>query len=170
MIETIITIALAISVIIYSMFKSKPVKKDVASEKPKKSKKGFVYVISNPCYREGIFKIGLTTNEVDIRKKQLFTTGVPTPFHTCMVIETEDCHELEKSLHDQFRSVRINDRREWFFLNLVDINKIYSDNRKNILVRDDSNIKSALGRLYTRGAPVRWCDSVAHGNIHDHVR
>ena len=44
---------------------------------------GWIYCLSNPSYREGLFKIGCTESvdkTPEMRAEQLFKTGVPEPF------------------------------------------------------------------------------------------
>ena len=73
------------------------VRRDIHGIKPKKNKpvkkpKGtgveHVYVLANPSYINGRFKIGLTTREVSTRMSELDTTGVPTPFQQVLVLKT----------------------------------------------------------------------------------
>lgn len=108
-------------------------KGDIAELKPKKrspkkkdegSRKELVYILANPSYRSGVFKIGLTTREISVRMRELFTTGVPTPFIKCIILETDDCKQLEAALHSEFKSKRINNRREWFDLKEGDLARI----------------------------------------------
>lgn len=105
----------------------------------------FVYVISNQSYRPGMFKIGLTTKDVNSRKSQLYTTGVPQPFDTCMVIETSNCKALEKALHETFRTKRVNNRREWFLLTADDIESIRKVAGKSLTHYDPIATQRALG-------------------------
>ena len=42
---------------------------------------GFIYIFSNPSFKDGMIKIGQTA-EVYKRKSELNSTGVPTPFKT----------------------------------------------------------------------------------------
>lgn len=95
---------------------NKKVIKDEVQDGPQ-----YVYVLSNPSHRDGLFKIGLTTKDINKRKSQLYTTGVPSPFNTVMVIETDDCKQLENHLHDHFSKKRWNNRREFFMLSSSDL-------------------------------------------------
>lgn len=115
--------------------KTKPSRKE-----PEVSNEGFVYVISNPYFSSGIFKIGLTTKDVNTRKSQLFTTGVPGPFDTCIILEAEDCSLLEKELHRKFKLNRINPRREFFKLSKDEVTKILEEYQDLVVFRDDTNI------------------------------
>ena len=62
-------------------------------------------------------KIGRTTREsIDIRMKELYSTGVPVPFDCAYACEVKssDCLKIEKALHKAFEPNRINSNREFF--------------------------------------------------------
>jgi hypothetical protein len=73
-----------------------------------------VYVLTNPAM-PGLVKIGSTTqNEVDVRMKQLFSTGVPVPFDCVFACRVASAVSVEKALHHAFGNTRINPNREFF--------------------------------------------------------
>ncbi|MFZ1326007.1 MAG: GIY-YIG nuclease family protein [Candidatus Contendobacter sp.] len=73
-----------------------------------------VYVLTNPAM-PGLVKIGSTTQgEVDIRMRQLFSTGVPVPFDCAFACRVPDAYKVEKAIHDAFGMHRINPTREFF--------------------------------------------------------
>lgn len=73
-----------------------------------------VYVLTNPAM-PGLVKIGKTTQEeVDLRMKQLYSTGVPVPFECVFACRVPDASVVEKALHHAFGQVRINPTREFF--------------------------------------------------------
>lgn len=73
-----------------------------------------VYVLTNPVM-PGLVKIGSTAqDEVDIRMKQLFSTGVPVPFDCAFACRVPDAFSVEKALHHAFGNTRINPNREFF--------------------------------------------------------
>ena len=80
---------------------------------------GIVYVLTNPCM-PGIVKIGMTErSNIDVRLKELYTTGVPLPFDckfACNVKKSE-CAKIEKALHTAFAPQRVNANREFFRIN-----------------------------------------------------
>ena len=41
---------------------------------------GYVYILTNPSFREDWVKIGKSSRPVDIRSKELDNTAVPLPF------------------------------------------------------------------------------------------
>ena len=77
---------------------------------------GIVYLLSNPAM-PGLVKIGMTTREdMEVRLKELYSTGVPVPFEcqfACRV-KKSDCVKIEKALHKAFEPQRINANREFF--------------------------------------------------------
>lgn len=73
-----------------------------------------VYILTNEAM-PGLVKIGLTTDNVESRIKQLSSdTGVPLPFECYFAAEVTDCNKLEKTLHQLFSENRINPKREFF--------------------------------------------------------
>lgn len=63
----------------------------------------------------GLVKIGKTTQEeVELRMKQLYTTGVPVPFQCEFACRVPDAAVVERALHHAFGKTRINDTREFF--------------------------------------------------------
>lgn len=85
-------------------------------------KKGFVYILTNPSYKDNIIKIGYTIN-LKNRLAQLDRTGVPTPFEPYMTVETEKYVILEKVIHhelDKLTDFRTRDNREFFEIDPVD--------------------------------------------------
>lgn len=80
-------------------------------------KKGYVYILTNPSFREDWVKIGKSLREVDVRSKELDNTAVPLPFEIFATIETLKYHEVEKLVHkmiDRLTKPRIRQNREFF--------------------------------------------------------
>src|SRR5689334_5018707 len=74
---------------------------------------GYIYFLTNTCM-PGLLKIGFTKGELDIRVKQLRSSGVPHAFVVVgafLVSDTEDC---EKEVHKLLESARIKRDREFF--------------------------------------------------------
>jgi hypothetical protein len=85
-------------------------------------KKGFVYILTNPSYKDNIIKIGFT---IDLKQRlaQLDKTGVPTPFEPYMTVETVKYKELEKVIHhelDKLTDFRTRENREFFEIDPID--------------------------------------------------
>ena len=75
---------------------------------------GIVYILSNPAM-EGLVKIGRTAREdVGVRLKELFGTGVPFPFECEYAVSTDEADEVEAALHKAFQPNRVNPSREFF--------------------------------------------------------
>lgn len=73
-----------------------------------------VYVLTNPAM-PGLVKIGSTAQEdVEIRMKQLYSTGIPVPFDCEFACRVPDAYVVEKALHHAFGNARINPTREFF--------------------------------------------------------
>jgi len=76
---------------------------------------GYVYCMSNPSM-PGILKVGMTNRTPEDRAKELFKTGVPTPFKIEFAKLVSEPKKKESSLHrllEQYTE-RVNDRREFF--------------------------------------------------------
>lgn len=79
--------------------------------------KGYVYILTNPSFREDWVKIGKSCRPVDIRSKELDNTAVPLPFEIFATMETDKYNEVEKLVHktiDRLTDLRIRQNREFF--------------------------------------------------------
>lgn len=83
-----------------------------ASPVSKTKRPGNVYLLTNPSM-PGLVKIGWTSDTED-RAKQLFTTGVPTPFEVAHSFGHPDAYWAEQVLHKAFADYRVADGREFF--------------------------------------------------------
>lgn len=78
---------------------------------------GYVYILTNPSFREDWVKIGKSTRPVDIRSKELDNTAVPLPFEIFATMKTRKFNEVEKLVHktiDRLTDLRIRQNREFF--------------------------------------------------------
>lgn len=78
---------------------------------------GYVYILTNPSFREDWVKIGKSSRPVDIRSKELDNTAVPMPFEIYATMKTTKYNEVEKLVHktiDRFTDLRIRQKREFF--------------------------------------------------------
>lgn len=78
---------------------------------------GFVYILTNPSFREDWVKIGKSARPVDVRSKELDNTAVPLPFEIFATMKTSKFHEVEKLVHktiDRLTDLRIRQNREFF--------------------------------------------------------
>ena len=80
-------------------------------------KKGYVYILTNPSFREDWVKIGKSSRPVDVRSKELDNTAVPLPFEIYATLQTEKYDKVEKQIHkqiDRLTDLRIRQNREFF--------------------------------------------------------
>lgn len=78
---------------------------------------GYVYILTNPSFREDWVKIGKSSRPVDVRSKELDNTAVPMPFEIYATMKTTKYNEVEKLVHktiDRFTDLRIRQKREFF--------------------------------------------------------
>lgn len=78
---------------------------------------GYVYILTNPSFREDWVKIGKSSRPVDIRSKELDNTAVPLPFEIYATIQTLKYNDVEKHVHktiDRLTDLRIRQNREFF--------------------------------------------------------
>ena len=83
----------------------------------KNSEPGYVYILTNPSFREDWVKIGKSARPVDVRSKELDNTAVPLPFEIFATIKTVKYNEVEKLVHktiDRLTDLRIRQNREFF--------------------------------------------------------
>ena len=78
---------------------------------------GYVYILTNPSFREDWVKIGKSSRPVDIRSKELDNTAVPLPFEIFATLRTVKYDKVEKQIHkqiDRLTDLRIRQNREFF--------------------------------------------------------
>lgn len=81
---------------------------------------GYVYILTNPSFREDWVKIGKSARSVDVRSKELDNTAVPLPFEIYATIRTVKYNEVERLVHeliDSLTDFRIRQNREFFNVN-----------------------------------------------------
>ncbi|MCQ2218910.1 MAG: GIY-YIG nuclease family protein [Paludibacteraceae bacterium] len=79
--------------------------------------KGYVYILTNPSFREDWVKIGKSSRPVDVRSKELDNTAVPLPFEIYATLRTSKYDKVEKQIHkqiDRLTDLRIRQNREFF--------------------------------------------------------
>lgn len=79
--------------------------------------KGYVYILTNPSFREDWVKIGKSSRPVDVRSKELDNTAVPLPFEIYATLKTSKFDKVEKQIHkqiDRLTDLRIRQNREFF--------------------------------------------------------
>ena len=81
------------------------------------TKQGYVYILTNPSFKEDWVKIGKSSRPVDVRSKELDNTAVPLPFEIFATMKTCKYNEVEKLVHktiDRLTDLRIRQNREFF--------------------------------------------------------
>lgn len=83
----------------------------------------WVYVLSN-CSFEGLFKIGHTSKaSVEERARELFTSGLPTPFEVEGKYQVYDPEPIERMVHEILSALRPQANREFFAATLNEIDE-----------------------------------------------
>ena len=78
---------------------------------------GYVYILTNPSFKEDWVKIGRSSRPVDVRSKELDNTAVPLPFEIFATLKTVKYDIVEKKIHkaiDRLTDLRIRQNREFF--------------------------------------------------------
>jgi hypothetical protein len=105
-----------------SWYESKLAESNVEITIPKTASqnKGYIYLLRNAAHELDVFKIGLTTNTVEERAKQLSGTPSPDKFIIINRWPVQDCVLAEKLIHKKLDSYRLNPKREFFKIKLED--------------------------------------------------
>ena len=106
-----------------------------------KKEPGYVYILTNPSFREDWVKIGKSSRPVDVRSKELDNTAVPLPFEVFATMKTQKYNEAEKLVHryiERFTNLRIRNNREFFNVKPEDALEIFKD---VALVLEDAEIE-----------------------------
>lgn len=91
---------------------------------------GYVYILTNPSFREDWVKIGKSSRPVDVRSRELDNTAVPLPFEIFATMKTVKYNEAEKLVHryiERFTNLRIRNNREFFNVKPEEALNIFSD-------------------------------------------
>ena len=121
---------------------------------------GIIYLLSNPAM-PGILKIGKTTKEdVKLRMKELYSSGVPLPFECLYAAKVRDIDRVEKALHTAFSPDRVNPKREFFEIEAtqaIAILKLLELENVSPLVEQEANVIDAIevdaARVYAQKRP-----------------
>lgn len=92
---------------------------------------GYVYIIENKSFGEGVYKIGVTRRLDPLeRVAELSNASVPFRFQPNCIIFSDNAFKLEKDLHKEFAEFRVNkvnSRKEYFKVSLQDIARIIKE-------------------------------------------
>lgn len=112
-------------------------RKSIQTPDATEPKSGFVYILTNPSFREDWVKIGKSSRPVDVRSKELDNTAVPLPFEIYATMQTAKYADVESNIHrqiDRLTDLRIRQNREFFNVEpaqalniLLDLAKIIDD-------------------------------------------
>ena len=121
----------------------------------KEQKEQYVYIMSNACYDDDVFKIGWTSRHPSHRISQL-NTGAPTPFIVDSVIVTPEGYKLEKQIHTQLKQYRMDTNREFFKISKDVLREIITNELNLVLTPitelvddDDSKKCKYCNKVYT---------------------
>jgi len=112
----------------------------------KEEKPGYVYILTNPSFREDWVKIGKSARPVDVRSKELDNTAVPLPFEIYATMKTVKYNEAERLVHkyiERFTNLRIRNNREFFNVKPEEAFEIFKDVS---MVIDDVEIEVFAGK------------------------
>ena len=110
---------------------------------------GYVYILTNPSFKEDWVKIGKSVRPVDVRSKELDNTAVPLPFDIYATLKTVKYSEVEKLVHktiDRLTDLRIRQNREFF--------NIVPEQALDILRDIATTIDDAVIEVYVDGKPI----------------
>lgn len=129
--------------------------------------RGIVYILTNKKFQDNIIKIGKTQqSDVEIRIQELNrATGVPFPFECYSAFEIDNYDEIEKILHEAYRSAdkQTYPKKEFFEINpekargvlaklaaihngnevMLDNAKIYSEEEERIVESNQESIQDS---------------------------
>ena len=80
--------------------------------------------MSNPAH-SGLLKIGQTSKDPLVRRKDLSSTGVPEEFVIEYQALTSDYRRQEKLIHQKLNKVRHSSKKEFFSITVPDIGDRY---------------------------------------------
>ena len=96
----------------------------------KEPQEGYVYILTNPSFKEDWVKIGKSSRPVDVRSKELDNTAVPLPFEIYATMQTTKYAEVERIIHkqiDRLTDLRIRQNREFFNVHPAQALEILTD-------------------------------------------
>jgi len=138
------------------------------------SKIGYVYVLTNPSFKEDWVKIGQSSRFPDVRSRELDNTAVPLPYEVYVTLKTVKFNIAERKIHEFVKKLnpelRIRQNREFFNIKpedaaeilesiaeLIDDTEVeYWSEGKRVIASDQSDAKGrrkkgALFSFYNKG-------------------
>lgn len=126
---------------------------------------GYVYILTNPSFREDWVKIGKSSRPVDIRSKELDNTAVPLPFEIFATLKTAKYEIVEKKIHkaiDRLTDLRIRQNREFFNIRPELALEMLRD---EATVLDDAEIT-----MYKNNVPIQESKKSDSEDEHEHKK
>ena len=126
-----------------------------STSKPDTGSPGYVYILTNPSFKEDWVKIGKSSRPVDVRSKELDNTAVPLPFEIFATMKTSKYNEAEKLVHryiERFTNLRIRNNREFFNVSPEIALDIFKD---VALVIDDAEIDEIYNKAMIKEPGVK---------------
>lgn len=126
------------------------------------TEQGYVYILTNPSFKEDWVKIGKSSRPVDVRSKELDNTAVPLPFEIFATMRTCKYAEVEKMVHkmiDRLTDLRIRQNREFFNVSPQIALDIFRDIA--------SAVNDAEVIVYENNKPITTTESHTHNNQED---
>ena len=127
--------------------------------------KGYVYILTNPAFRENWVKIGKSCRPVDVRSKELDNTAVPLPFDIFATMSTVKYAEAEKLVHkyiERFTDRRIRNNREFFNVKPEEALEIFYDVQELL---DDAEIEVFQGKAPKPKCKMKKAPAKPEGHI-----
>ena len=122
---------------------------------------GYVYILTNPSFKEDWVIIEKSSRPVYVRSKELDNTAVPLPFEIFTTIRTVKFNEVEKLIHktiDRLTDLRIRQNREFF--------NIQPQIVLDILRDISTTIDDAFIELYHNNQPIKEAAEVQDEEPH----
>jgi len=122
--------------------------------------KGYIYVLSNPSM-PNLVKIGRSIHGGRQRAKEIYQTGVPTPFVLEFEMLTEDPKDMELNIHEALSRYRENNNREFFRLSvdeaiagiITEISENYIMSKAELIV-DEVDVAEMEFKLSQQGVNI----------------
>lgn len=153
-------------------------KGEMGKRSSKMKKTGFVYILTNPSFREDWVKIGKTSRPVNTRSKELDNTAVPLPFEIYATLKTAEYANAETLIHkmiDRLTDKRIRKSREFFNIEpevALDILRDVCDviggeiEIKGSSKADGKGVKDSSGKAFGRAAEEFSCKARNGASAH----
>ena len=126
---------------------------------------GYVYVLTNPSFKEDWVKIGKSKRLPEVRSKELYNTSIPLPFDIYATLKTVKYSEAEKLLHNFIKHLapnkRINSNREFFNIhpekvyellnNVKDVLEVEASlelHGDNVEIKDNDSSNKVRGEIF----------------------